>query len=212
VPSLEYARLRDLWNRYQSGYPGIDGTVIRDVTSMDGVIVYDSAGRPSTDPSFEDNLRRPWQNTSAWADYGVQKGFVRSADALAASVELWETGVLFQEPGKIRSFTGLAAPSGATAQSSSALVPSSQGGVFTGAGSVANQGAGSPIILDGEITRSSLPTREMGETVAGAGMYLPVSETYSAQFAPGAAPGGGMPSWLWIAIVGAIVYFATRES
>jgi hypothetical protein len=225
MPSNEYARLRDLWNKYQSGYPGIDATKIRDVTSMDGVTVYDSQGRPSTSSSFEDNLRRPWQNTSAWAEYGVKKGFVKPADVYAASVELWETGVLFQEPGKIRDFTGLSAPAPevvqAQNQNQEPVPVISAGGPMTGGNTGIAGGIGLPnttvpsggIILSGEITRSSLPTRELSERVAGAGTYAPASETYAAQFgAPGAAGMGGMPTWMWIAIAAVAVYLLARES
>jgi len=219
MPSTEYARLRDLWNKYQAGTPGIDATVIRDVTSMDNVTVYDSAGRPSTSSSFEDNLRRPWQNTSAWAEYGVKKGFVRPQDVLAASVEVWETGVLFQEPGKIRNFAGLTAPSPAAVQAinqNEDPVPT-QGGVFVGAGGGGGYSSLSPnggtVALEGEITRSSLPTRELGERVGGAGLMLPPAETYAAQFgAPSMSFAGGIPSWVWIAVAAVAVYLVARES
>jgi len=211
MASIEYARLRDLWTKYQSGYPGIDATKIRDATSMDNVVVYDAQGRPSTAPDFEDNLRRPWQNTSAWADYGVGKGFIRSEDRLAASVELWETGVLFYEPGRTRSFAGLESPDAATVQ---ALNQNSDpvlfsGGAMTGNFVPSSLGSGT-VLLDGEITRSSLPTRELGERVAGAGGYLPVSQTYAAQFAPGAPQAGGLPLWVWVLLIGAGVYFLTK--
>lgn len=235
--SSEYARLRDLWNKYQSGAPGIDATIIRDVTSMDGVTVYDSSGRPSSDSNFEDNLRRPWQNTSAWAVYGVKKGFVRPEDVYKASVELWETGVLFQEPGKTRNFSPMAPPSPEVIQatnqneagvpvsvySSGDLAKYTPGGPFTGGGNTGIAGGlldrpmpGGNIVLEGEITRSSLPTRELADRVAGAGTYPSPADTYGRQtnmLLPSGAGGlGGMPSWVWLAAAAVAIYVIARES
>lgn len=115
-------------------------------------------------------------------------------------------------------YLGSGLPSGAQRTTT---VPA--GGVFTGSapagGGFVPQGGVFPnaevptggIRLDGEITKSSLPTRELADRVAGAGTYQSVSETYASQFAPGAPSMGGIPSWMLIAAAGVALYLVMRK-
>ncbi|HJR08439.1 MAG TPA: hypothetical protein VJ842_14350 [Pyrinomonadaceae bacterium] len=221
MPSTEYARLRQLWTRYQGGDPAVTADTIRDHTSMDGIVVFDSLGRSSEQSDFEDGLRRPWEVVSAWANSAANRGIIRQDDRLAASVELWETGVLFyqldaQRRPILRSFAGLEPLTLAQAaelnQHPEAVQSSvlTIGGVFTGTSTGAGGGGMTgPASMEDKVflslsglPSSPVPVRQLAEFNQSAPVPL--------AFTPQVARASSSPPWLLLALIAGGLYWLTR--